>query len=643
MLAKRFGGRVTSAPSSKTSYVVLGADAGPKKLEMIKKHKIKTLDEDGFLLLIGKRPAGKVDPEKQRQEEAKVRQDAQAIGPAKGSAADKAANASQLWTTKYAPTQLNQICGNKGSVEKLSHWLEAWPKALRSNFTKPGPDAMGAFRCVLISGPPGIGKTTSAHLVASLLGYDILELNASDVRSKKLLEAAFRSKVDNTSLSGFFGDRSREFGTTRKSVIIMDEVDGMSAGDRGGVGALNALIKKTKVPIIAICNDKSNPKMKPLTGTCFQMQFKRPSAIDIRSRMMTIAFKEGIKMDANVLDQLVQGSQSDIRQIVNMISTWKLGAELPAPGNKPTLDFDQSKALAKMNEKNTIQTPWTLYSKLTAPQAFSPVSGLTLNDKLDFYFHDFSIMPLFVQENYLRQTNYSKANKLTGMYQQLKKLELISRAADAMSDGDLIDALIHGPNQQWSLMPVHGMMSTVTPAYYTHGMGGGFPVFPAWLGKNSSQGKLGRLLGEVQIRMRLRISGDRKEVRQAYIPTLFPRLVEPLIKKGEDGIAEVIELMDDYYLTKEDWDAILELGFNQEAVLKQIPTKVKAAFTRNYNKADHPVPFHKSSLGAPLKKMASAGAVPDLEEAYVSCARRRRWRGGVVRVLMAGWHFFLVC
>jgi DNA polymerase III delta prime subunit len=62
------------------------------------------------------------------------------------------------------------------------------PKYLKANFKKPGPDGLGSFRCILVSGPPGIGKTTSAHLVAKLQGYDILELNASDTRSKKLLE-----------------------------------------------------------------------------------------------------------------------------------------------------------------------------------------------------------------------------------------------------------------------------------------------------------------------------------------------------------------------------------------------------------------------------------------------------------------------
>ncbi|GAA5908148.1 hypothetical protein JCM5296_000516 [Sporobolomyces johnsonii] len=614
-LVKRYGGRVTTAPSSKTSYVVLGADAGPKKLEMIKKHRIKTVDEDGFLALIAGGKSQADDPkvkEAKRKEEEKVKEAAKQMSLAK----DAPEHLTQLWTTKYAPQKLTDICGNKGSVEKLNKWLELWPKSLASDFKKPGPDAMGTFRCVLISGPPGIGKTTSAHLVAKMQGYDVLELNASDTRSKKLLEAAFKSKISDTTLSGFFkkGDDDNGNGlmVNRKSLIIMDEVDGMSAGDRGGVGALNALIKKTKVPIIAICNDKGNQKMKPLMATCYQMGFRRPSAQEIRSRIMSIAFKEGLKLDGKVVDQLVQGSQSDIRQIVNMLATYKLGAK--------AMDYDQSKKLAKMNEKNALQTPWTLYSKLFGPQAGSAVSGMTLNDKLDVYFQDFNIMPLFVQENYLKG-RFSRASGCSGNDLALKNLDLMSRAADAISDGDLVDAMIHGTQQQWSLMPLHGMMSCVRPASFCYGQGGQ-PNFPAWFGKYSTQGKLSRMLGEIQIRMRLRVSGDRREIRQSYLPTLFPKLVQPLIEEGSDAIPQVIELMDDYYLTKEDWDAIVELGigegFTQDEVLKLIPTATKGAFTRKYNSSDHPIPFYKPDGGkAKAKKLAPAGDMPDLEEAFV--------------------------
>ncbi|GAA5961864.1 hypothetical protein JCM21900_006467 [Sporobolomyces salmonicolor] len=614
-LVKRYGGRVTTAPSSKTSYVVLGADAGPKKLEMIKKHRIKTVDEDGFLALIAGGKSQADDPkvmEAKRKEQEKVKEAAKQMGLTK----DAPEHLTQLWTTKYAPQKLTDICGNKSSVEKLNKWLELWPKSLASDFKKPGPDAMGTFRCVLISGPPGIGKTTSAHLVAKMQGYDVLELNASDTRSKKLLEAAFKSKISDTTLSGFFkkGDDNDGNGlmVNRKSLIIMDEVDGMSAGDRGGVGALNALIKKTKVPIIAICNDKGNQKMKPLIATCYQMGFRRPSAQEIRSRIMSIAFKEGLKLDGKVVDQLVQGSQSDIRQIVNMLSTYKLGAK--------AMDYDQSKKLAKMNEKNALQTPWTLYSKLFGPQAGSAVSGMTLNDKLDVYFQDFNMMPLFVQENYLKG-RFSRASGCSGNDLALKNLDLMSRAADAISDGDLVDAMIHGPQQQWSLMPLHGMMSCVRPASLCYGQGGQ-PNFPAWFGKYSTEGKLSRMLGEIQIRMRLRVSGDRREIRQSYLPTLFPKLVQPLIEKGSDAIPQVMELMDDYYLTKDDWDAIVELGigegFTQDEVLKLIPTATKGAFTRKYNSSDHPIPFYKPDGGkAKAKKLASAGEAPDLEEAFV--------------------------
>lgn len=59
---------------------------------------------------------------------------------------------------------------------------------MKANFKKPGKDGMNIFRGVMLSGPPGIGKTTSAHLVAKLAGFTSIELNASDTRSKKLVE-----------------------------------------------------------------------------------------------------------------------------------------------------------------------------------------------------------------------------------------------------------------------------------------------------------------------------------------------------------------------------------------------------------------------------------------------------------------------
>ncbi len=117
-------------------------------------------------------------------------------------------SSTQLWTTKYAPAKLNGICGNKGQVEKIGQWLEDWcvcsvwlvrrlsnlivhrarPKYYKSAFKKGGPAGMGLYRAILISGGPGIGKTTSAHLMSVLKGYNPIELNASDARSKKLVE-----------------------------------------------------------------------------------------------------------------------------------------------------------------------------------------------------------------------------------------------------------------------------------------------------------------------------------------------------------------------------------------------------------------------------------------------------------------------
>ncbi|KAJ2936442.1 hypothetical protein H1R20_g652, partial [Candolleomyces eurysporus] len=611
-IAKRFGGRVVLQPSSKTDYVILGEDAGPKKLEAIKKHKLKTLDEDGFLKLIATRKGlgnGKIDEktkkklekeqkeiqkaakemEKREKEEQKAAHSGKAIDPK-----------TQLWTTRYAPQSLKEVCGNKSAVEKLHQWLVDWPKSVKAGFKKPGKDGMNCYRAVLITGSPGIGKTTSAHLCAKLAGFTPIELNASDARSKKLVENGMN--INNTSLDGYIkgANETNSLGVpiTDRTCLIMDEVDGMSAGDRGGVGALNALIKKTKAEIEATAR-----------------HYVRPQVNTIRSRIMSIIFKEGLKIPANVVDQLIAGAQSDIRQVLNMLSTWKLSSS--------TMTYDESKDMVKMNEKYQILSPFDITNKVLGPYLFSSTSRETLGDKMDYYFQDHSFVPLFVQENYLKPQP-SRLKNYEGPEKAIKELELMDSAASSISDGDLVDALIHGSEQHWSLMPLHAVCSTVRPASFMYGAGahyGGNPItFPQWLGQNSKQSKLMRQLGDVQIRMRLKVSGDKNEIRQSYIPALFPHIVKPLVDRGADAVEDVIEHMDEYYLSKEDWDTIVELGVgpNQDdAILKKINTAAKSSFTRKYNAAEHPIPFHKATdLGKAPKKLAGGGPAPDIEDAF---------------------------
>ncbi len=490
-----------------------------------------------------------------------------------------------LWTTKYAPKQMKDLVGNKAAVEKLAAWLKAWPSSYRSNFKKPGKDGMNIYRAVLISGPPGIGKTTSAHLVARMEGYSPLEFNASDARSKKLIESMLQDTINNKSLDSWYsgggGAKASSSDVPRiheRTVLIMDEVDGMSGGDRGGVGAINALIKKTKVPIICICNDRRNQKMRPFEHTTYNLGFRKPDAAAVKSRMLSIAFKEKLKIPGEVMAQLIEAAQSDIRSVINMLSTWKL--------SKSTMDFDESKALGAENSKPGLHTPFTLYSELSSPYMFSATSRKTLNDKADLYFQDHSFVPLMVAENYVKARPVL-ASRESGPRQQLKHLELLRKASESISDGDLVDRMIHGSEQHWSLMPLHAIASSVRPCSFIYGgTEGGFPSFPGWLGQNSKQQRLTRAVVDVQAKMRLVCSGSKHDLRQHYLPSMWRMLIQPMIDDGADGVEQVIQLMDDYYLGIEDREVILELGLdpnNAEAALKSVPSAVKAGFTRKYN------------------------------------------------------------
>ncbi|CAG8509468.1 7854_t:CDS:10 [Racocetra fulgida] len=428
-LVKRYGG-------SRTTYVVVGDNPGPKKLEKIKQHNIPTLTEDELLDLVRNAPAQQSEP--------------------------------------------SQSSSAKGK-SRASDVMEV---------SEPIPVT-------------SIGK---------LEGYDVKEFNASDTRSKKALEAR---KMNRT-------------------LIIMDEVDGMSAGDRGGVAELVQLIKKTQV-FIKNTYVNYNIRLKSILKFPLSLLFD----ISILEKSCTyVIIREKLKFNQpNIVDEIITGANSDIRQVLNRLSSWKLAND--------SITYDEGKAL--YDHLN----PFDITSRLFGNSIWNNRSG-NLNDKLELYYHESDILPLMIQENYLKIKPQSTSNTIARDdvnpkdLEQMALLGALGKAAVSISDGDLCYAMIHG-----------------------------------LLGQTSKTNKYKRILKEIQIHMRLRTSGDKNEIRQSYLPALFTALSQPLIDKGADGITEVIELMDQYYLNKEDWDAIMELSIGSDKISKEIDKTVKTAFTRN--------------------------------------------------------------
>lgn len=509
-----------------------------------------------------------------------------------------------LWVDKYKPASLKNIIGQQGDqscANKLLRWLRNWHKSSpeekkHAKFGKlASKDDGSSFKAALLSGPPGVGKTTTASLVCQELGYSYVELNASDTRSKNSLKAVVAESLNNTSIKGFYTSGAAPSVSARHA-LIMDEVDGMAGNeDRGGIQELIGLIKHTKIPIICMCNDRNHPKIRSLVHYCFDLRFQRPRVEQIKSAMLSIAFKEGLKIPPPAMNEIILGANQDVRQVLHNLSMWCAQSK--------ALTYDQAKADSQRAKKDIRLGPFDVTRKVFA--AGEETAHMSLMDKSDLFFHDYSIAPLFVQENYLHVKPVAAGGDMK------KHLMLLSRAADSICDGDLVDNQIRS-KQNWSLLPTQAIYASVLPGELMRGYMTQFPSFPSWLGKHSSTGKHDRIVQDLSLHMSLRTYSSKRTVNMDYLSHIRDALVRPLTSQGVEGAQHVIKLMDTYYLMKEDFENIMEVSSwgGKPSAFSKLDPKVKAAFTRAYNKEAHLTPY---SLQVVKTSRLSTGPALDSE------------------------------
>ncbi|KAK0412766.1 hypothetical protein QR680_006398 [Steinernema hermaphroditum] len=505
---------------------------------------------------------------------------------------------SLMWVDKYKPTSLKQLVGQNGEkspMNKLLAWLRDWPKyhmgeAANQKKAKPAPwmaQSDGtSFKAALLSGPPGVGKTTCAAMACKELGIELVETNASDARSKKCLEAVLGDLTGSHQINRMFGERKQPVEKDKLThVLIMDEVDGMSGNeDRAGISELIQLIKASRVPIICICNDRQSAKIRSLANHCFDLRFQRPRVEAIRARVMTIVHQEGMKgISKEQIDELIEASNHDVRQTIYNLQMFKCGDNSAADVQKKDVNINTFEAARRILSSET-----------------------NLKEKQELFFYDYGILPLFVYENYL---NIGSSEKLTKK-QQLMKMKA---AADSIAWGDVAEKSLRSTGS-WSLLPTQGMLSCAIPCHHMNGHMKSMIGFPSWLGKNSSLNKRKRLIQQLGSHSCLNMTSDVSALACDYIEPLHKAITVPLIQREAEGVRDVLDVYNYYALTKEDAESLGELAAWPQINSGKIQTKVKSALTRALNKEHRLLPYAQEDVTKGRKKASTTTAEMIIDE-----------------------------
>jgi len=285
-----------------------------------------------------------------------------------------------LWTETYAPKKREEFIGNSEIVETCFKWAEQWNAG---NKSKP----------LLLYGQTGSGKTELANLVAKLNNWDIMELNASDFRTKEIIEKIVGAAAVNSSFSG------------KPRLILLDEIDGLQARDRGGAGAVTQIIKDTQNPLILTANNIfSNQKISALRFVTQPLEFKKINYLSIAKRLREILANEDIEFDEETVKELAKRSAGDFRAA--LLDTQALSID----GK-----FSQQDLLLinRDRQEKIFKVMSTLFHSKNLSEMRRAKAASDVNTDLLFR---------WVEENIPRQ--YSNAEDISAAFNQLSKAEL---------------------------------------------------------------------------------------------------------------------------------------------------------------------------------------------------------------------------
>ena len=365
----------------------------------------------------------------------------------------------ELWTEKYRPDRLSSVIGNRKSIETLSIWMKYW-------------SPRGEKVCVLLVGPPGVGKTTVARLCSEEWGYTPIETNASDLRSASEIKRFLGEVSTNNTLK------------SSKFCIVMDEIDGQGGG---AIAEVVSMCSRTRVPIICIANDYYKKSLRSLKNAAMTVKFWRVGTSDACSLMKRVLNAENIESPSDqVLQNLAVSLNNDLRACLNNLQFLlsRRGVILP-----------ESVGMDRRQE-----SVWAVVDDV--------FSHMGIDRNLENYFSDTFMVPAFVQENYLRMVGSFGPGE-------------VWKAADSMSRGDVMRNTMMRTND-FSISTHVGVALVCVPGWFIQGEVGRKKCSQS-LGQRRADGAL-QAFSQRCDPMAIRCSA--MDALQYYMPTILIRQLE---------------------------------------------------------------------------------------------------------------------
>jgi len=347
------------------------------------------------------------------------------------------------WTHKYKPITIVDVIGHVRAIRDIKDWLR--------RFSVDSPPIL------FIYGPSGSGKTMLATLLLHHFNYRVFELNAGEIRSKKRITTILERILDNQdvnvmtkpkpTVSSDSHDTGDARGDARGTAIVMDEVDGMSCGDKGGLHQLYQMVS-TKFaaramfnPVICISNHRQDVLKLP-KAAYIEITLRRPTVDDIYERLQTICREEGVHVENDVLKASILFNSQDVRKTISFVQEL-----LYANPSVTMADYRLATEITRAIEPDCklFDVTRNIFSKRHLMRAL-----------YCYYQIDPNLLPLMIHENVMHQL----------MHKRITLRECLACHQTVLHNLSLLDVFAHSPNSHMtSSWEMHHMYSTLSCGY----------------------------------------------------------------------------------------------------------------------------------------------------------------------------------